>query len=284
MGDTSEAIADYSNHSSDERGRNYFVTYGVLHALYLQQDAAFWLCKSLNIQPVASFKTPGRWARTIPALAAAREARNNSIGHPVRRDVGGPLASFFLVQSSLGAEGFQLIEAEGGNRRFIYINVHQLVEGQLAVVAILLDDAARQLQQADIVHKRQFMDEKLVTTFERLQYSVSKLGAITDSDQRLMMPHDVNHIREGLARFRAALATRGEPFETDLEWSYAMLHRALKVLDDHVLGTAYADPDLAEVAARFVYYELEHLRAYAQAVDDDYVEAKPDVTPSSSSA
>src|SRR5687768_6598857 len=86
--DTSEAIEAYGNVEKAGRSEAYVLAYGVLQALYLQQDAAFWLCNLLNIRPVASFQGPGAWARTVEPLGAARTARNNSIGHPVRRDKG----------------------------------------------------------------------------------------------------------------------------------------------------------------------------------------------------
>ena len=38
--------------------------------------------------------------------------------------------------------------------------------------------------------------------------------------------------------------------EADLHYCYRKLSRALRVLDDHIQGTAYADADLAELAER----------------------------------
>jgi hypothetical protein len=145
LGDTSAAIHAYAVSEVNGKAELYLLMYGVLQALYLQQDSAFWLCKFLDLTPAAGFKTPGAWTRTVPALDAARTARNNSLGHPVRRDKGGPLASFFLVQHSLDAEGFQLIEAEGNRRRFVSVNVKQLVEDHLSAVAQVLVDSVGQL-------------------------------------------------------------------------------------------------------------------------------------------
>ena len=277
--DSSEAIGAYGRNAVAGRDETYLRSYGVLQALYLQQDAAFWLCKLLRIQPMSSFKDPGKWARSVPSLNAARSARNNSIGHPVRRDRSGPLASYFLVQSSLRFGFFQLLEAEEGERRFVNVDVSRLINEQLTAMSILLDDAARQLQDADRLHKRNFMDEKLRAIFDGLDHAVGHLGAVTDSDNRLMTSGFAEMIRERLSKFRNALVARDEPFEADLEYCYRKLHRALRVLEDHVEGEMYADADLAEVAAALVPHEIEHLRRYAQQVDEDYAEGAPQGQP-----
>jgi hypothetical protein len=52
----------------------------------------------------------GEWAKSVAALKAARVARTNSVGHPVRRDRGGPLASYFIVQSTLNINLEKLAE------------------------------------------------------------------------------------------------------------------------------------------------------------------------------
>jgi hypothetical protein len=273
LSDTAEAIGSYGASPESDRSHTYLVSYGVLQALYVQQDAAFWLCRHLEIDPVAQFSAPGEWARSVAALQAARMARNNSVGHPVRRDKGGPLASFFIVQTTLRVGGFQLLQSEGDKRQFVSVNVSTLAAEQLTEVAALLEDAARQLREKDRLHKRQFMNEKLQSIFNRLDHAISHLGAVSESDNRLMMPGFANMIRDGMDNFRRSLLARHEPFEDDLQYSYRKLSRALRVLDDHVEGAPYADADLAEVAASFVHHEIEYLKRYAQEVDDDYATA-----------
>jgi len=184
----------------------------------------------------------------------------------------GPLQSFLLVQSSLRRGGFQLLQLGAGGRRFVSVNVAKLAAEQLAAVTEVLDTAATQLRERDRVHKRQFVDEKLRSIFDRLDHAISHLGAISDVDNRLMMPGFVSMIRNGMDSFRRALEARSEPFEADLHHSYRGLSRALRVLEDHVKQEPYADADLAEVAASHVYREVEHLKRYAQEVDDEYAE------------
>ena len=275
LSDTAEAIGAYGKEPVSDRDRTYLASYGVLQALYMQQDATFWLCRLLGIDPISGFESPGKWSSSVPAIEAARMARNNSVGHPVRREKGGPLASFFLVQSTLRLGNFQLLQSEGKKRQFVSVNVSKLAEEQLAAVDALLRDAAHQLREKDKGHKRQFMNSKLRAIFNRLDHAVSHLGAVSESDTRLMVPGFANMIRDGMDGFRRALREREEPFEADLQFAYQKLSRALRVLDDHVRGVAYADGDLAEVAASCVYHEIEELKAYAQGIDDDYAQTSP---------
>jgi hypothetical protein len=80
----------------------------------------------------------GEWAKSVAALKAARVARTNSVGHPVRRGRGGPLASYFIVQSTLSRGRLQLVELEGRKRQFVNISLEKLAE-QLEAVASVLD-------------------------------------------------------------------------------------------------------------------------------------------------
>ena len=276
LSDTTQALAAYATLGpAGDKGHAYLVVYGVLQTLYLQQDAGFWLLKLLGIAPTASFKSPGRWAITVPAIDAARSARNNSVGHPVRRDRSGPLASFFIVQSSLGADGFRLLESdEHGTGRFSSVSTARLATEQLESICELLEDASRQLVAADRKHHRRFMNDRLQTLFERARYPVSKLGA-APPDERAMQTHDAALIRKALTQFREAMLTREEPFEEDLEWSYRKIERALKIIDDYAGGVIAVDDTLADVCSGFVHYEIEHLRDYAASIDDNYSEDEP---------
>jgi hypothetical protein len=66
VGDTCQALRAYIQRAAlpeNDKGPAYLLAYGVLHSLYLQQDAVFWWCKCLDVKPVSNFSGPGRWAR-----------------------------------------------------------------------------------------------------------------------------------------------------------------------------------------------------------------------------
>ncbi|MEA2583880.1 MAG: hypothetical protein QOF33_1965, partial [Thermomicrobiales bacterium] len=80
--DTQLAIDAYcaADDSADGTNRNvgqqYLALYGLLQALFLQQDASAHLCEALDIP----FDL-----KDFPRLDAIRDVRNASIGHPTKK-------------------------------------------------------------------------------------------------------------------------------------------------------------------------------------------------------
>lgn len=61
VADTCQALYAYTVRTpidEHDKGAAYLLAYGVLHSLYLQQDAVFWWCKSLDIAPVSGSRVP----------------------------------------------------------------------------------------------------------------------------------------------------------------------------------------------------------------------------------
>lgn len=78
IGDTEIAIAAYNAKKMDSgKGSLYLAVYGLLQSFVLQQDAVFHLGETLDIKGIRS---------KYPRLEQIREIRNDSIGHPTKRD------------------------------------------------------------------------------------------------------------------------------------------------------------------------------------------------------
>ena len=74
VGDTCQALRSYSTRvplPDHDKGAAYLLAYGVLHTLYLQQDAVYWWCKCLGVKPVADFGDPGAWSFVSNARVGA---------------------------------------------------------------------------------------------------------------------------------------------------------------------------------------------------------------------
>jgi hypothetical protein len=56
------------------------------------------------------------------------------------------------------------------------------------------------------------MNDELRSIFDKLDYAVSKLGAMSEVENRAMMPGFADLIRGGMTAFRQSLRERGEPF------------------------------------------------------------------------
>ena len=99
IGDTEFAIAAYgASPKPNSEGATYLLVYGILQALFIQQDAVDNMCKALQIDYVID-----------PSLKEVREIRNDSIGHPTKRGSGKGNAYNFITRSSLTTAGFTLM-------------------------------------------------------------------------------------------------------------------------------------------------------------------------------
>lgn len=97
--DAMAAISCYlSGGIGNDVGERYLRLYGVLQAVFLQQDAISMLCKLFLgswIEPVL----PSAWQKV-------RTLRNLTVGHPIKRGGKDHIERSFLTQISLQDDGF----------------------------------------------------------------------------------------------------------------------------------------------------------------------------------
>lgn len=168
--DSQIAIDDYSNlpeFSSNEKG--YLYVYGILHALYLQQDALRNLNKALFEQGI-DFK------KDYPELYNIRENRNNSIGHPTDR---GGMSFHHISRISIKKEGFEMISyfpKAGEETKFEDINILSCIKIQNELFKEILNHTMEKLKSDFEIHKNNFKDKKLIDLVSpNIDYNFSKL-------------------------------------------------------------------------------------------------------------
>ena len=279
VGDTCQALRAYSEHAAlpdNDKGAAYLLAYGVLHALYLQQDAVFWWCKYLNINPAATFDEPGPWARSIPELDKARNVRNDSTGHPVRRDrpKKSPVAAFFIVQHSLSSHGFQLIKHQEDrvHSEWSDVSFPDLIADQVRGLTAVLEAACQSLDAEDAKHHQQFMQKPLTPILHRLSYPIGKLGSKEYLTDWQLMPAHVDQVQKGLAELKQAILERSEPFDEPWKWSYRKLECALGRLREYgsVPSSPRTEDDLAAVLSDYVRCAIDELKEMTEELDDQY--------------
>ncbi|MDP2328787.1 MAG: hypothetical protein Q8M79_11965 [Dehalococcoidia bacterium] len=131
IGDTTEALLAspaVATEAERRNGRTYLLVYGVLQALFLQQDAVSTIRTSVGLGP--------EW---MPAnLKTLREIRNDSVGHPQKRNDG---SAHFIVRSLMSPKAFQLYSfrrgVEGYEQR--WIDVPGLIDENVQAVIAALD-------------------------------------------------------------------------------------------------------------------------------------------------
>ena len=168
IADTELAIAAYATHElGADKGSAYLAVYGLLQALFLQQDAIFNLCESLGINDNIS---------NYPGLQEIREIRNASIGHPTKRGRKRPFSYHAISRFSLSSMGFQLQTSdEIGTSKFEWISIPKLIADQHSYASAIFTSIIEKLEQEEAAHKEQFKKEKLVAVFSpTLAYHIEK--------------------------------------------------------------------------------------------------------------
>lgn len=128
--DTDLAISAHTTDKRDETdddkdsvvglGKHYLKLYGVLQALFLQQDAVRHLCEALSIP-----FDPNQF----PRLKELRDERNDSIGHPTQRGSKTNRSHHFVSRNSLSPNGYARLGVfPSGDIKVNEINVHQLID------------------------------------------------------------------------------------------------------------------------------------------------------------
>jgi hypothetical protein len=291
IGDMCQALRAYGEicaRGDADTGNAYLVVFGALQVLYVQQEAVFWLCKSLGFpKAIATKPTPDRWihAPGNEQLSEVRNLRHSSVGHPVNRDKGLPedRGSYFIVQMSLSVRGFKMLFADdAGQRRWIDVPVFDLIQMQIAELEIVLRSALDEIGVAEQQHRDRFKGQRLEMVFAGLGHPIEKLHeAVRDQTFRPVGMYGVEAVQRSMQTFRSKLEERAEPFREDLELIYGQLNAALSRLTDFYEGRA-DDRELADIFATFVADRIEELREWARSKDEDYdppADSEVDPTP-----
>jgi hypothetical protein len=279
IGDTELAIAAYTSQKmGSDKGSVYLAVYGLLQSLVLQQDAVFHLCESLDIKGIRG---------KHPRLEEIREIRNDSIGHPTKRDrtrKGKNASNSYhgISRISLSYEGFQLFTSdETGDFKFNRISIPDLLAAQNRDISLILTSIIEMLEQAVITHKDQFKEEKLVDIFSpSLGYHMQKVFLhIPNRENAQFAAVNLNVIKKALEDFQTALEKRGSELGTYdiIEDLYNLLAYPMAELEayfQHIEKgeTPNINEKTAHIFAFFISKKLDELIAVAAEIDDDYAE------------
>jgi hypothetical protein len=281
--DSDLAIAAYSKRKlMKEAGTKYLAIYGLLQALFLQQDAIRNLCESLGI-PMS--------IENYPTLQEVRKIRNDSIGHPTKRgretkkgrkkEV--QLISYHHIsRPTLSPKGFQLVSYySNGKSEFKYISVLDLIADQKKYASEILSTIIDKLEQEEKAHKEKFRMEKLTPVFAPLDYAFQKLYEVLGTNQ---IPHPVygepnlQQIKKTLyTTFKNALEKRGIELETydSIKFLYEELEYPLNELEKFFRNakedkTLNINKETAKIFVFFVEKQIDELKEIAEEMDKEY--------------
>jgi tetratricopeptide (TPR) repeat protein len=265
IGDTIYAISSYE--AADfpkDNGLQYVYTYGLLQALFLQQDAIRHLSEAFDIKLNLSDK-----------LLDIRGIRNASIGHPTKQNQNGTRFYNHISRISMSKAGFDLMRySEPRKHDMVNVNISSMVQDQLTEVAIGYKEIASKLAEADKMHKEEFIKELLQDIFpSAMGYFFEKIGqgiwahSVDDQD---FGKSNLRMLKETYIKYQDAIKERNELHEYT-EFALSEYFHAIKRLEEY-LSSQSSSMDELDARIYLSYLRAEHkgFVELAKEIDEQY--------------
>lgn len=275
--DTEWAFDSYLKHEfPTDAGEQYLRFYGVMQALFVQQDALSDLIKAIH---------PSKKIEVNDVLIAIREARNASVGHPTQLKRKGVMSAHAMIRNSMGKDGFSLHSYPTKNGNFSeFIPVCKLIEKQRIEATRILTEVVNDLRDQERAHREQFKDIKLVKTLDQVSYAFEKIGEELGRRTTFVLGGwGVKHLQSSLDQFSKLLQDRGlgvEAFDS-INYLYDEIRHPLTELTKYVesLESEIRSPESAEVFVTALRKHFDELRAIAIEIDDEYASEPDPIVP-----
>ena len=268
LGDTGLALQSYfKSEYPTTAGLSYIYTYGLLQALFIQQDAMNHLSEAFDVSYELSEELKG-----------IRAVRNASIGHPTKNRVKKTTYFNHISRISMNKGGFNLVRFyDEGESEFIDVDFVQIVETQLIGINKAYLSINEKLQEIDEKHRAKFMEKPLIDIFHSsMGYMFEKVGqaiyspSSSNTDFGLSM---LESIEKTYNEFQAALQERNELSDYsqyDLDEYFHGIKRVKAYLTNSNAN------EFSESDARIYLYYLQknnkNFESLAREIDESYVE------------
>lgn len=269
LGDTTLAIESYKiSQFPDQIGGKYLSIYGILQALFLQQDAILHISEILDIET------------ELPSeLKKIRDTRNISIGHPSKKGRGTKQTSHFISRATINKGGFQLMSSRPDDdlTYFRTINLINAIDTQQQIAIKLLEEMVQVLNQRDEDHRNKFKDMKISDFFpSTIGYYFSKVLEGTHSQMEANRQWGKAHVDLLLKcydQFRQELEKRGElPANDFIEYELNEIMYPLMKLKDFFEKPEESNlkPKDAAIFAEFARNKHKEIAAISKELDENY--------------
>jgi len=266
--DTCLAIENFQKDPSDLFIKNpYLATYGLLQALFIQQDAVNFLKISLFGESKKIIWKDSKYSE----LAKIRQIRNETVGHPVKKENGGKkskyendeITSCTIDRSSLGGDGFRYILRMHSKAETKSIEFSKVVSQQDKYLGEELEAIVQEIQKEEEQHKTKFKKEKLAESLNRPSlYQINLIYGVQRNDH-LAWP-SFNHYYDLYKKIRKGLENRYGEFGKTLRITGT--EEVIKKLD-----FVFSRIETFKNTGKFENYELE---VYIDALDAGLNELK----------
>ena len=260
LGDTQLAIWEF-----EQRGAcGYIETYGILQALFLQQDAVSSIA---NVMKITLDEHSG--------LRRIRSVRNDAIGHPTNRN--NDKTFHYISRSSMSKAGFSLTSYDSNtdSDTVTPISLPTLILSQNNGITLQLNEIYEQMKTLENNHRFVHKSIHLKDFFHpTASYLIGKLrGAAHNANERSTGLVYVNMLGEMISEFESEMNERDE-----LEGNYSVEDLVKKFrLAESELGDMFPDKILTscdamrcELYIEYLESRFFNLRDIAAEIDDTY--------------
>lgn len=273
IGDTLYAIDDYieADYPQQKTGLKYIFTYGVLQALFIQQDAISHLSEAFKIEYKHSSK-----------LKKIRMLRNAAIGHPTKQDRGTPDGQTYynyISRMTLSQKGFTLMRSYAQEKtEFVDIELFPIINDQLDEITSAYKIIANTLKEADKMHKEKFKDQLLVDIFHSsMGYTFQKIAQgiySPDRGNREFGLSMLNIVKTTYQKFEHALTERGD-MNSSIQYDLDEYKHALSCLEKYFTAkTTHMTEQDANIYHYYISEENKRFEQIAKEIDETYKENK----------
>lgn len=261
--DTAYAIGFYQNQPyPSELGGKYLYTYGVLQALFMQQDAV----ESINA--VLRNTKSIDWKTAYPDAYKVREFRNDVVGHPTNRPLKEDKWFMHLAQISLQKNDFWYIKSSAKNESSTHIDVNVLKaiddvqQCNKEVLEKVIEELDKEFRDYIEAHK----DRKMEKIFNNLGYAKEKV--LLDAH---MKKAGYDSTKRMVEECEKELVLRYGAVENADSFNYLLkeIHEIYKLIDE---GLSSVSEDFSGEMEKYLlqclFYKLDELKEYCEETDE----------------
>ncbi len=256
---------------STKIGEKYLRIYGVLQAIFVQQDALRHLLDSLNLSSAIPLDDP--------ELKKIRNIRNESIGHPTKQGGG---KSYHVIRQSENMDDQFLLASyfSDGRSEFKEIDVNNLIEKQLEFTNTALVKIKELLIQERGEHKMQYKNEKMSDIIGKsLNYNFEKMWETIHSFSKYSLPirrMPLDELNVKLEQFKQALENRGlwDAYDS-IRDIYKEIQYPLEELEKYFLEQltdTRENHERSRIYLENIQNKVNYLKKLASEIDEEYEE------------
>jgi len=267
--DTEEAKRAYlGGDFPTDCGEQYLRIYGILQALYVQQDSLHDLINTIH---------PTTQIKVKDLLKDVRLARHRSVGHPTHAGPrGGPFSTNAIIRHTIRKEGFQLLSyPRTAHGVFQPVDLIALIEQQTEQTNRILLEVIEELRKQEEAHRSQYRDVKMTSALGSVSYAFEKIFEELRKDSaRVLSGWAVEQLQAAVDQFDKLLNDRGLTRDSydSIKYLYKNVEHPLAQLTKYISNepSEIVSDQSAIVFADALQGYFDKLRGIAMEIDKEY--------------